>query len=227
MLKRLFRRPSVKAALAWLVGSYLALALRTTRWRLAGEEHLEPIIAGAPAIAAFWHERLPLMPALWQVVRARGAGMRANVLVSRHRDGRFIGDVIRRFRVEVLYGSTGRWGQDRGGAAAQRQMLERLAAGEHVVITPDGPRGPRRCAAGGVTQLAALSGAPILPCAAQAAWRLNLPTWDRMGLPLPFGRGVLVCGPLIVVSRDGSEAALADVSAALDAAAAEADLLCR
>src|SRR5689334_20566130 len=37
----------------------------------------------------------------------------------------------------------------------------------HPFPTPDGPRGPRRQAALGVAQIAALSGAPILPCAAQ------------------------------------------------------------
>jgi hypothetical protein len=44
-----------------------------------------------------------------------------------------------------------------------------------------------------------------------------------MMLPLPFGRGVIAAGPLIRVPRDGAEAALPAIAAALDAACAAAD----
>lgn len=219
MLKQLLRRPGMQVFLARLLGLYLAFALRTTRWTLHGEVHLAPHAAGQPCVAAFWHERLPLMPALW--VRARGARTRIHVLVSRHRDGRFIAEVIRRFRVDMVYGSS-----SKGGAAGMRRMIELLAAGDQVAITPDGPRGPRREAAAGVAQLAAASGAPVLPAAAQTTRHRLLPTWDRMVLPLPFGRGVVVCGPTIAVPPDGWREALPVITAALDEAAAEADRLC-
>jgi lysophospholipid acyltransferase (LPLAT)-like uncharacterized protein len=227
MLKPLLRRRGAQALLAVLLGRYLALALRTTRWTLHGAEHVAPHIAGEPAIVAFWHERLPLMPALWRRAQREGAGGRTVVLVSRHSDGRFIGDLVRRLGLDVVHGSTARNGQDRGGAAGLRTMLERLAAGDHVVITPDGPRGPRRQAAAGVAQLAALSGMKVLPCAAQTTHRRVLGSWDQMVLPLPFGRGVIVCGAAIPVAREQAASALPVIAAALDAAAAQADLLCR
>jgi hypothetical protein len=107
-----------------------------------------------------------------------------------------------------------------------RAALPLLARGEHLVITPDGPRGPRRVAAPGVAQVAALSGAPVLPCAAQTSRRRVLRSWDRMVVPLPFGRGVLVCLPAISVPRDGWQDALPEIAAALTAAADRADRLC-
>jgi lysophospholipid acyltransferase (LPLAT)-like uncharacterized protein len=226
MLKRLLRRPGVQAALAGLLGAYLAFALRSTRWTLHGAANLAPHVAGEPAIVAFWHERLPLMPMLWKRARQEGAAQRVFVLVSRHNDGRFIGAVVRRFGLDLVHGSTARWGKDRGGAAGLRQMLERLEAGDHVALTPDGPRGPRRQAAVGVAQLAALSGVKVLPCAAQISRRITLPTWDRMVLPLPFGRGTIVCGAPLAVARDGAEAALPVIAAALTEAAEQADRLC-
>ena len=225
MLKAFLRRPWVQVRLAALVGTYLAFALRTTRWRLVGGNHFAPHASGVPAVAAFWHECLPLMPALWE--RARGAGVRAHVLVSRHHDGRFIGEIMRRFGMAVVHGSTARGGQDKGGAAGVRALLEVLQAGGHVALTPDGPRGPRRQAAPGVAQLAGLSGVRVLPCAAQTSRRRVLGTWDRMVLPLPWGRGVLVCEPTIAVPREGWEAALPAIEAALTAAADRADQLCR
>jgi lysophospholipid acyltransferase (LPLAT)-like uncharacterized protein len=226
MLKSLLRRPFAQSLLAVLLGRYLALALRTTRWRLDGAENLAPHLTGEPVIAAFWHERLPLMLALWRAARREGMRARTNALVSRHSDGRLVGDLMRRFGVGIVHGSTARDGQERGGANALRLLLDRLAAGEHVVITPDGPRGPRRHAAPGVAQLAALSGVKVLPCAAQTSRRYTLRSWDRMVLPLPFGRGVIVCGPAITVGREGAAAALPAIAAALTAAADRADLLC-
>lgn len=225
MLKRLLRHPAAQGLLAHILGSYLSFALRTTRWQLEGAEHAAPFGHGRPLIAAFWHERLPLMIMLClraqRMPEWRGGTSRMHVLVSRHRDGRFIGAVLKRFRIAVVLGSS-----SRGGVAGLRGMLALLAQGHHIVITPDGPRGPRRQAAAGVAHVAALSGAPVLPCAAQTSRRWVLNSWDRMVIPKPFGRGVLVCGPTISVARAGWQEALPAITAALDAAAERADRLC-
>jgi hypothetical protein len=186
---------------------------------------MTPHLAGAPVVVAFWHERLPLMPMLWvrarRLAKGRNAPARAHVLVSRHRDGQFIGAVVGRFGVNVVLGSS-----SRGGALGLRVLLNLLAGGDHIAITPDGPRGPRRVAAAGVAQLAALSGAPVLPCAAQTTRNWVLRTWDRMVVPKPFGRGVVVCLPTIAVNRDTWQDAVPVIGAALTAAAEEADRLC-
>jgi lysophospholipid acyltransferase (LPLAT)-like uncharacterized protein len=54
-----------------------------------------------------------------------------------------------------------------------------------------------------------------------------LRTWDGMIVPKPFGRGVVVCEPLISVPRASWQEALPDIGAALTAAAEKADRLCR
>ena len=231
MLKRLLRSAAVQSFTARLVGLYLALALRTTRWTLVGEEHAAAATAGQPSIAAFWHERLPLLPALWFIMRRHGATGTPRVLVSKHRDGRFIGAVVRRFGVQVVHGSSSKDGSardvsEKGGANSVRVLLAELQAGEHILITPDGPRGPRRRAAPGVAQIAGLSGAPVLPVGAQTNRRRVLPTWDRMYVPLPFGRGVIVCGEPILVPREGWDSFVPAIEAALSHVADLADSLC-
>jgi lysophospholipid acyltransferase (LPLAT)-like uncharacterized protein len=224
-MKRLVQHPLVRAALARLLGVYLGFALRTTRWSLDGQEHMAPHAAGAPVVVAFWHERLALMPMLWLQARRSAEGRhsraRAHVLVSRHRDGQFIGAVVSRFALHVVLGSS-----SRGGAKGLRILLNLLASGNHIAITPDGPRGPRRIAAPGAAQLAALSGVPVLPCAAQTTRRWVLTTWDRMVVPKPFGRGVVVCLPSITVPRDGWQDKVPAIGAALTTAAERADRLC-
>lgn len=227
MLKRLLRHPAILRALAALLGRYLDFALSTTRWTLIGQEHFAPFENGAPVIAAFWHEHLPLMPALWNRARVTTPGLRLHVLVSRHNDGRFIGDVIARFGLSVAHGSSTRNGQNRGGARGAMALLAALEAGDQVVITPDGPRGPRRMAAPGVAQLAGLSGCVVLPCAAQTSRKRVLGSWDRMIVPLPWARGVLVCQPPITVARDDREAMLPLIAAALTAASDAAQAACR
>lgn len=210
--------------LAWLVGSYLMIALRTTRWNVHGADHLAPFAAGSVVIAAFWHERLALMPMLWMKAQVMQPTKAASIhmLVSRHRDGRLIGSILRRFGVQVVHGSS-----SSGAIAAMRRTMALLKAGQQIAITPDGPRGPRRIAASGVAQIAALSGAPVLPCSAQISRRRVLRTWDRMVIPLPFGRGVLVCEPPILVPRQGWEASLPAIGTAMTTAVERADRLCR
>ncbi len=211
----------MQGLIAGLAGLYLRFALGTTRWRFHGADHAAPHIAGAPVIVAFWHERQAMMPMLWVLARRNGARVRAHVLVSRHRDGRLIGQVVRWFRLDAVHGSS-----SRGGPASLRTLAGLLAAGDHVAITPDGPRGPRREAAPGVAQLAGLAGVCVLPCAAQSTRHTVLRTWDRFIVPLPFARGVVVCEPTIAVSPEGWEEALPRIAAAMTAAADAADRLC-
>jgi lysophospholipid acyltransferase (LPLAT)-like uncharacterized protein len=229
-MKFVLRHPWTLALGARALGAYLRVSLGSTQWTLHGREALGAYLLGGPAIFAFWHERLPMMPALWTLARRERRGRRSArmvVLVSRHQDGRLIGDIMGSFGVDLIHGSTAHKGVQRGGAASLRGLLAALRDGAQVVVTPDGPRGPPRRAARGVVQLAALADVPIIPCAAQSSRRRVLGTWDRMQLPLPFGRGVLVCGPPIIVPRSGWEARLGEVEAALTAAAEEADGLCR
>lgn len=222
MAKRLIRHPAVQGMLARLVALYLRLVWATTRWTLVGEEHARPF-ADRPMILAFWHERLPLAALGWRLLARRvpqAGRRRAKVLISRHRDGRLIAAAVRPFGIDVVHASS-----SKGGAAGLRGLARILSGGGVAVITPDGPRGPARVAAPGVAQLAALSGVPVLPCAA-ASSRIRLAgSWDRMRFPLPFARGVAVVGAPVSVPRDDAEGALPAIAAALSEACARADAM--
>lgn len=220
MLKRALRHPAIQAALAGLVGRYLAFALRTTRWRVLGAERVAPFVAGAPGVLALWHEVLGIVPAV-RLALPGAASRRAVALASRSRDGVFIGRVLAHFAVEIVHGST-----SKGGAAGLMGLAEGLRGGAVAIITPDGPRGPRREAAPGLARLAVLAGVPVVPCGAALSRCRRLPSWDRFVLPLPFGRGVICFGAPIAVAREHEEAALAAVAAAMSAmiARAEAEL---
>jgi lysophospholipid acyltransferase (LPLAT)-like uncharacterized protein len=186
-------------------------------------DNFAPHAAGAPAIFTFWHEHLPLMPALAMMARRLPYYRRIPIhaLISQHRDGQFVGNIVRNFGIEPVHGSS-----SRGGAGGFRQLVRMIKERAMIGITPDGPRGPRRVAALGAAKLAAIAGVPILPCAARTSLRLELNTWDRMGLPLPFGRGIVVCGAAIIVPLDSWRDTLPAITAGMNEVAERAELIC-
>jgi lysophospholipid acyltransferase (LPLAT)-like uncharacterized protein len=219
MLKQFLRAGRTQQVLAWLAGRYLQCVALTTRWQIEGEDVVTRWVTGAPCIVAFWHETLPSMPVAWLTARRHGRSKQAVVLASQHRDGQLIGMAMGAFGLGLVVGSS-----SRGGAAGLRRLAAALKEGSDVGLTPDGPRGPRRVAAAGVAQLAALSGAEVLPVAAWTQWALQFRSWDRMRFPLPFGRGRLVFGEMIAVPRQGWEASLPAIEAAVTQAAQRAEL---
>jgi lysophospholipid acyltransferase (LPLAT)-like uncharacterized protein len=73
---------------------------------------------------------------------------------------------------------------------------------EHLAITPDGPRGPRRELKAGIVMVAAQTGLPIVPIGVgfTRAWRAA--SWDRFAVPAPFTTLVGVIGRPIAVPFD-------------------------
>jgi len=106
---------------------------------------------GKPFILAFWHGRLFLM-------RYAFPGQRITILISRHSDGEMIARTMELFGLHASRGST-----TEGGAAGLREVVHRVREGYCVGFTPDGPRGPRHVAQGGVVAAARLARVPIIP----------------------------------------------------------------
>lgn len=216
---RLRRSPGFEAAACRLVAAYIRLVHATSRWEVHGEAHPAAFWdRGRPFIAAFWHERLLMMPLSWR------RGVPIAVLISRHRDGERIARVIARFGLGSVRGSAATGRGPKGGAAALRAMLRHIEAGHCVGITPDGPRGPRGRVAPGLVALAQLSGVPVIPTAFAVRRHRRLGSWDRFMFALPFSRGVFVWGEPIMLARTAdAEAARRLIEDRLAAVTREAD----
>lgn len=169
---------------------------------------------GRRFIYAFFHEVM-LFPAYYW------AWPEMNILISDHRDGELITQVVKRLGFGVVRGST-----TRGGARALREMTTRIDAG-HLCVTPDGPRGPRRQVQQGLAYLASRTGLPIVGVgmAFEAPWRAK--SWDRFAVPRPFRAAACVfTEPWAVppdAGRDAIEAARLDVERGLNRATEEAE----
>lgn len=142
------------------------------------------------SILAFWHDQLLLM-----VKGYRGPG--ASILISSSKDGELISRTMGRFGMTAVRGSS-----SRGGVGALREMVRLAKVAEDLVITPDGPRGPRHEVKPGVIQLARLTGRPVIPMAFVASRGHRFKSWDRFLLPYPFSRGIFSFGEPLRFSGD-------------------------
>jgi len=187
-------------AIGWLAAG-LVRAMHAT-WRV---EVVDPgaalpgIIDGTrPAICAFWHRHILSMLAHFQ-------GAHVCVPVSEHRDGEYVAQVMARFGLESVRGSS-----TRGGARLLRDMMGRIREGWSPVLTPDGPRGPKFSVQPGFALLARRSGLPVYPIglAVRRAWVLS--SWDEFVVPKPFTRIVIRMGEPLRPDNYGDVPAFCD-----------------
>jgi lysophospholipid acyltransferase (LPLAT)-like uncharacterized protein len=177
---------------AWLAYLYMELVYHTSSWQYHNAELPASFWdQGKPIIVCFWHGRLLCMARAWR------KGVKGAMISSHHRDGKFTAAIIRHYGVGTVFGST-----SRGGAAALRQTIDKIADGYSIGLTPDGPRGPRFRAATGAVYLAKTTGLPIVPVSVATTRRKMLYSWDRFLVCWPFSRGVYVWGDPIYVPKD-------------------------
>ena len=103
----------------------------------------------------------------------------------------------------------------KGGVAAFKELVRALAEDYNVALTADVPK-RSRIAGLGIIMLARESGRPIMPFAMTTSrfWRLK--NWDRTTINLPFGRGALVGGDVIVVPPDADAETMEKLRAHLE-----------
>jgi lysophospholipid acyltransferase (LPLAT)-like uncharacterized protein len=177
------------------LGAFLILLVGAT-WRLRriGYENVDRAWAeGKRVIYAFWHGRL--LTLCYSHRRQK-----IHVMISEHRDGEMIAQIIHLLGFVPVRGST-----TRGGREALFRIVEGANSGFDTGITPDGPRGPAERAQLGVITLAQRTGMPIIPVANSASFKKRLSSWDRFLIPLPFSKVAVVMGDPIYVQRRLSE----------------------
>ncbi len=165
------------------------------RSEIIGEEHLHSSWQqDKRVIIPFWHDQLLLLVFGYPDKHAK-------LLISASNDGELLARTMKYFDQDTVRGSS-----SRGGRAAFRQMLNLCKEPVDIVLTPDGPRGPRHEIKDGVLQLARMSGRPVVPLAFACSNGHRFKSWDRFLFPYPFGRGVYSYGvPLYFDKQDDIE----------------------
>lgn len=149
-----------------------------------------------PLIYAIWHRCL--LACAW---RFRNGNL--HILISRSFDGELIARTVERLGFVAVRGSS-----SRDGAVGLRNLQRAYYEKNYIAITADGPRGPAQVAKPGVTQLAALVGAPVgaVYLHPSRAWVLR--SWDRFMIPKPFSRVTVGWTVPVIAEREAVQAAL-------------------
>ena len=155
-----------------------------------------------PAIYGVWHNRLGVSMKIYYGYlkpRNRTAGLAA--LVSASKDGGFLSSILECFKVQPVRGST-----SRRGPQALLELTSRAERGYDLAITPDGPRGPRYIVQEGIISLAQITGLPIIPVSCRMNWKIQLKSWDRFQIPMPFSRCEMIFEKPIHIPREALDA---------------------
>ena len=186
-----------RTCLTWFVATAIVLScrllFRTLRieFRIADQE-ANPFTRGTSKrfLYCIWHDSVP-------VPMFARRHPRTVALVSKHRDGSYLARGLKMIGVPAVRGSS-----KHGGVAAVREML-RSTRDKHIVVTPDGPRGPRRQMKTGPVFIASRLGKPIVPTAFSYSrfWRIRA-GWTDLQIPKPFAKVYAVAGEPITIPPD-------------------------
>lgn len=190
---------ALQQAAAWVGAALMRALFATLRLRLHDPHGFLSDPPPQPVIYAFWHNRILAITAAFLRVYPRG---RRGVLVltSASKDGMWLGELAGHLGMGSVRGSS-----SRRGATAMRELLDRVAEGYDIAITPDGPRGPRYEMGSGLVYLAQKAGLPVIPCHARFHGAIRLKTWDRFAIPRPFARLDVTLGEALRVAPDDAD----------------------
>ncbi len=179
----------IKSLIIAYGGKYIIRCiLKTSKVSVEG---LDSFIATAEkdkCILVLWHNRLAITS---EILVRYAPHFSYTALVSNSRDG----DPLTLLAHSYSQGNTIRVPHNARHIALKKVSESLKHKSEIVVITPDGPRGPRYAVKPGIAWLAQETQATLIPFSwtADKYWELN--TWDRFRFPKFFSRIKITFGP--------------------------------
>jgi len=213
LLRNVLRSSWLQLAVGVLAAEFLRLVWLTNKFSFDPPDVHAIVEPQMPAIFAFWHGQHFMTP----FIKTK-EGHRGKVLISRHRDGEFNAIAVERLGIGTIRGSGdhGSAFHRKGGVGAFKEMVRSLEDNYNVALTADVPK-RSRVAGLGIIMLARESGRPIMPFAMATSRFIRLKNWDRTTINLPFGRGALVGGDIIMVPPDADTETMEKLRAQLEA----------
>jgi len=129
-------------------------------------------------VCVCWHGELFMSPQAYRKIHKKHP---ASAIISSHFDGSLIASTLNMLHIRPLRGSS-----KKGARKVLLQAFKSIKSGEEVLITPDGPRGPRHTMSDGAIGIALKSKLPIFVMNYKAKKYWQLKSWDRFVIPKPF-----------------------------------------
>jgi lysophospholipid acyltransferase (LPLAT)-like uncharacterized protein len=166
---------------AYFLTLAIRLYLKTLRVQTFGKDRtIQELSTSATGfVFLFWHDSILLAPLLeWATVFRP-----ISVFISYSRDGDIATEIGKQFSnvgvIRVKHNSR---------AAALVEGCRLLNNRHGLLVTPDGPRGPRHQIKPGALFACQKCGASVIPVIYAASSQYTLSSWDRFRIPLPFSR---------------------------------------
>ena len=140
--------------------------------------HFITPIDEAQHVCVCWHGELFMSPQAYRKIHKKHP---ASAIISSHFDGSLIAGTLNLLHIRPLRGSS-----RKGAKQALLQAFKSIKQGEEVLITPDGPKGPRHSMSDGAIGIALKSKLPIFIMNFQAENYWQLKSWDKFVIPKPF-----------------------------------------
>lgn len=175
--KKLFQVRSF--LIAKISKSLLHVLIRTCRLKIEGIDLFCELVSKEKCMLMLWHNRLALAPFILSQYTPH---IRYAALVSGSRDGDILSNIVHSYK----NGSTIRVPHLARYQALQNVIRHVEERKQVVIITPDGPRGPRYEVKPGIAIAALETQAHIVSLNWEAKSYWELKTWDRFRLPKPF-----------------------------------------
>lgn len=190
-----FKRFVLPRPMAVVIKYTLRSILWTCRVNVQGIDQFQTVAKDRRCILALWHNRLAILP---EMLNRYTEGLKFKAVISSSRDGEPLAVVVESYS----RGCTLRVPHhDR--AKALLTMIQSLKyRSEVIVITPDGPRGPRYQLKPGIVMAALAAEACIVPFSWSADKYWTLKTWDGFMLPRPFSKISICFGAAITLSNE-------------------------
>ena len=198
MIKKSFKHflknsPLIHKLSVGIIFFYLKIAYLTNKWVFIWPEGMNDDVVNAKdgVLFAIWHNRLAFSMHICRKYDDLYG------LASPHTDGKLITDIVRKMGYKIIEGST-----NRRPVEALRAIIKQIQAGNKVLITPDGPRGPVYKVNSSITRLGKKYNKEIIPISCVATKYFELKSWDRMIIPKNFGKIIVIIGEPLELSGD-------------------------
>lgn len=183
--------------IVWALYIYLKFAYFTSKWHFILPDGLDEkeLDKENGLLFAMWHNRLAYGMYIFDNYK--------NVfgLTSPHSDGKILSKLILMMNYKIIEGST-----NKNSTLAVKEIIKHLTNGNKIVVTPDGPRGPVYKNGSVITKIANKYNKKIIPISCHASKYFQLNSWDKMMLPKPFSKIiVLIDNPLNLSGNDEND----------------------
>jgi lysophospholipid acyltransferase (LPLAT)-like uncharacterized protein len=163
-----------------LIPPLVYLLMRIIWYTTSKKFHFISPVSDEQHVCVCWHAELLMSPQAYRKIHKKHP---ASAIISSHFDGSLIASTLNMLKIRSLRGSS-----SKGAKQVLLQAFKSIRSGEEVLITPDGPRGPRHHMSDGAIGIALKSKLPVFVMNYRAEKYWQLKSWDKFVIPKPFSK---------------------------------------